>query len=144
MKYDSGYVSADCQAPTSATITPTGAVKHAFSSGGDSELVFCYNTFCIPRAWFASDVCRGDAAKFCVFKAIKEISYVMTIAVGNWFSPSEKVNFSDFTSLCLENVLHPFREALISWRFLALDMKLIHCEILDMLHLSCSVMKFPM
>lgn len=62
------------------------------------------------------DVCRGDAAKFCVFKAIKEISYVMTIAVGNWFSPSEKVSFSDFTTLCPGNVLHPFREALISGR----------------------------
>lgn len=45
MKYDSGYVSADCQAPTSATITPTGAVKDVFSSGGDSVLVFVTTLF---------------------------------------------------------------------------------------------------
>lgn len=65
MKYDSGYVSADSQAPTLATITPTGAVQHVFSSGGDSALVFVTTLFAFLAHGFGSDVlCRGDAAKF--------------------------------------------------------------------------------
>lgn len=86
MKYEPGYVSAPRRAPTPATITPSGAVQHDFSSGGDSVLLHFLQSS-------GSGVCRRRQVY--VFKEDKEISEVMTIAAG----PAEKVSLSDFKSL---------------------------------------------